>query len=71
MGKNIYILEPTLVNDYCTIKNPDSIRDPIVCSNAHKSKHYHLGFRKSISKSNLAEANLNWTAEYLKCFYTK
>ena len=35
----------------------DSLRDLLVCINAHKPKHYHLGFGKSISRSNLAEAN--------------
>jgi hypothetical protein len=35
----------------------DSLRDLLVCINAHKPKHYHLGFGKNISRSNLAEAN--------------
>ncbi len=35
----------------------DSLRDLIVCLIAHKPKHYHLGFGKNISRSNLAEAN--------------
>ena len=39
------------------LSNRDSLRDLLVCVNAHKSKHYHLGFGKSISRSNLAEAN--------------
>lgn len=39
------------------LSNRDSLRDLLVCLNAHKSKHYHLGFGKSISRSNLAEAN--------------
>ena len=37
--------------------NRDSLRDLLVCLTAHKAKHYHLGFGKSISRSNLAEAN--------------
>lgn len=39
------------------LSNRDSLRDLLVCLTAHKSKHYHLGFGKSISRSNLAEAN--------------
>jgi hypothetical protein len=39
------------------LSNRDSLRDLLVCLNAHKSKHYHLGFGKSISRSNLAVAN--------------
>jgi len=39
------------------LSNRDSLRDLLVCLNAHKPKHYHLGFGKSISRSNLAEAN--------------
>ena len=35
----------------------DSLRDLLVCISAHQPKHYHLGFGKSISRSNLAEAN--------------
>ena len=39
------------------LSNRDSLRDLLVCLNSHKSKHYHLGFGKSISRSSLAEAN--------------
>ena len=39
------------------LSNRDSMRDLLVCINAHKPKHYHLGFGKGISRSNLAEAN--------------
>jgi hypothetical protein len=39
------------------LSNRESLRDLLVCINAHKSKHYHLGFGKTISRSNLAEAN--------------
>ena len=39
------------------LSNRDSLRDLLVCLTAHKVKHYHLGFGKSISRSNLAEAN--------------
>lgn len=37
--------------------NRDSQRDLLVCLIAHQTKHYHLGFGKSISRPNLAEAN--------------
>jgi len=39
------------------LSNRDSLRDLLVCLTAHKPKHYHLGFGKNISRSNLAEAN--------------
>ena len=39
------------------LSSRDSLRDLLVCITAHKPKHYHLGFGKSISRSNLAEAN--------------
>ena len=39
------------------LSNRDSLRDLLVCLTAHKTKHYHLGFGKNISRSNLAEAN--------------
>jgi Domain of unknown function (DUF4372)/Transposase DDE domain len=39
------------------LSNRDSLRDLLVCISAHQPKHYHLGFGKSISRSNLAEAN--------------
>lgn len=39
------------------LSNRDSLRDLIVCIQAHSSKYYHLGFGKNISKSNLASAN--------------
>jgi len=39
------------------LSNRDSLRDLLLCLTAHQPKHYHLGFGKSISRSNLAEAN--------------
>jgi hypothetical protein len=39
------------------LSSRDSLRDLLVCINAHKPKHYHLGFGKNISRSNLAESN--------------
>lgn len=39
------------------LSNRDSLRDLLVCLTTHKTKHYHLGFGKNISRSNLAEAN--------------
>jgi hypothetical protein len=35
----------------------ESLRDLMVGINAHKSKGYHLGFGKSVTRSNLAKAN--------------
>ena len=39
------------------LSNRDSLRDLLVCMNAHQSKHYHLGFGSGVSRSNLANAN--------------
>ena len=39
------------------ISNRDSLRDLLVCIEAHPSKYYHLGFGKNVSRSNLAAAN--------------
>lgn len=39
------------------LSNRDSLRDLLVCIEAHKSKYYHLGFGKGVSRSNLATAN--------------
>jgi hypothetical protein len=39
------------------LTNRDSLRDLIVALDAHSSKAYHLGFGKSISRSNLAKVN--------------
>jgi hypothetical protein len=41
------------------LTNRDSLRDLIVAIDAHEGKTYHLGFGKSISRSNLAKANEN------------
>lgn len=37
----------------------ESLRDLITIIDAHKSKSYHLGFGKSITRSNLSKANEN------------
>lgn len=37
----------------------ESLRDLVLSINAHQNKIYHLGFGKSVSKSNLAKANEN------------
>lgn len=39
------------------LSNRDSLRDLMICIGAHKAKHYHLGFGKNVSRSNLANAN--------------
>jgi hypothetical protein len=39
------------------LTNRDSLRDLIVALDAHSNKSYHLGFGKSITRSNLAKAN--------------
>jgi hypothetical protein len=39
------------------LSNHDSLRDLIVTLDAHSQKSYHLGFRKSVTRSNLTKAN--------------
>lgn len=39
------------------LSNRESLRDLVVTINAHPAKLYHLGFGKSVSKTNLAKAN--------------
>jgi transposase len=39
------------------LTNRDSLRDLIVALDAHSSKSYHLGFGKTVTRSNLAKAN--------------
>lgn len=39
------------------LSNRGSLRDLMVCLNAHLPKHYHLGFGRGVSRSNLANAN--------------
>lgn len=39
------------------LSNRNSLRDLIVILDAHSSKTYHLGFGKSVTKSNLSKAN--------------
>jgi IS4 transposase len=50
------------------LSNRDSLRDLLVCLTAHKTKHYHLGFGKSISRSNLAEANEKRDAQIFEMY---
>jgi len=39
------------------LTNRDSLRDLIVAIDAHRQKTYHLGFGKSVTRSNFAKAN--------------
>jgi len=39
------------------LSSRDSLRDLIVCLEAHSSKYYHLGLGKNVSRSTLADAN--------------
>ena len=39
------------------LTNRDSLRNLIVAIEAHKKKIYHLGFGKSVTRSNLSKAN--------------
>ena len=39
------------------LTNRESLRDLVLTINAHAEKSYHLGFGKSVARSNLAKAN--------------
>lgn len=39
------------------LTNRDSLRDLVLAINAHSNKSYHLGFGKSVTRSNLSKAN--------------
>jgi hypothetical protein len=41
------------------LTNRESLRDLIVTMSAHKNISYHLGFGKSVTRSNLSKANRN------------
>lgn len=41
------------------LSNRDSLRDLVMAIEAHNQKSYHLGFGKSVTRSNLAKANEN------------
>lgn len=46
----------------------NSLRDLTVIINAHSSKSYHLGFGKSVSKSNLSKANNKRNSKFFEDF---
>lgn len=48
-----------LVLMFGQLSGRESLRDLIVAVEAHSSKAYHLGFGKSVTRSNLAKANQN------------
>ena len=39
------------------LTNRESLRDLVTTLNAHKEKFHHLGFGKSVTRSNLSKAN--------------
>ncbi len=41
------------------LTNRESLRDTVVCLQAHENKLYHLGLTNSVKKSTLADANEN------------
>jgi hypothetical protein len=50
------------------LTNRDSLRDLIVAIEAHSRKTYHLGFGKSVTKSNLSKANQNRNSKIFEDF---
>jgi hypothetical protein len=50
------------------LTNRDSLRDLIVAIEAHSHKTFHLGFGKSVTKSNLSKANQNRNSKIFEDF---
>jgi len=50
------------------LTNRDSLRDLIVAIEAHNRKTYHLGFGKSVTRSNLSKANENRNSKIFEGF---
>lgn len=50
------------------LTNRDSLRNLIVTIDAHSQKTYHLGFGKSVTRSNLAKANENRNSKIFEAF---
>jgi hypothetical protein len=50
------------------LSNRNSLRDLIVAIDAHHKKTCHLGFGKSITRSNLAKANEKWNYKIFEEF---
>lgn len=50
------------------LTNRDSLRDLIVALDAHNQKSYHLGFGKSVTRSNLAKANESRSSKIFEDF---
>jgi len=50
------------------LTNRDSLRDLIVAIEAHSRKTYHLGFGKSVTRSNFAKANENRSSKIFEEF---
>jgi hypothetical protein len=46
-----------LVMIFGQLSNRDSLRDLVISVGAHSKKNYHLGFGKSVTRSNLAKVN--------------
>lgn len=62
------MLESTSCNGVRATYQRDSLRDLIVAIEAHSRKSYHLGFGKSVTRSNLSKANENRDYRILKSF---
>ena len=57
--KSLTCWNQLLVLMFGQLSGRESLRDLIVAIEAHGSKAYHLGFGKSVTRSNLAKANQN------------
>lgn len=57
--KNFTCWNQLLVMMFGQLSARVSLRDLICATTAHRSKSYHLGFGKSVTRSNLAKANQN------------
>ena len=59
---NLYVKHFTCWNQmlcmiFGQLNGQDSLSDLLICISAHRSKYFHLGFGKSVSKNNLSNSN--------------
>ncbi len=56
-GKSFTTFDQFLCPAYAQLSGRESLRDIETCLNSHRDKLYHIGFRGSVSRTTLADAN--------------
>lgn len=55
--RSLSCLDQFLAMSYGQLTNRESLRSTILCLHAHSSKLYHLGFRSTLARRTLSDAN--------------